>query len=432
MLTAILVFIISYAVIATERFPRYMVALLGGMTLIVLNIFDIQSALNYVSWETMGLLLGMFFLIAMLSEAGFFTWLAMWVAHQLRYRPAAIFIVFPLLAAFMAAFMDSITVMLFLSALTIRIAKIIKIDPIPLVAAEVCAANTGGAGTLVGDPPNVILGTMLGFNFNDFVIHTGPIAVVSAVVVVAVFYLMNRKMLKTAEAEINLDELAAIDRTGLITNTRLLKLGLAGFLTAIFLLITHTFLSSLLGITITTASAAMVPALIILIVGADDTKHTLSKIDMESLLFFIGLFIIVGALEKTKFIELVADTIFGVAQGNNVALLMMLHWGTGFSSAVVDNIPMALAMAYVMKDMAKLPGAPALAIMVWAVALGCDIGGNMTPVGASPNVVAYAFMERNYGKIGWARWIKMTVPPTIAAMLVSSAILIFKYLVNWY
>lgn len=432
MLTAILVFIISYAVIATERFPRYMVALLGGMTLIVLNIFDIQSALNYVSWETMGLLLGMFFLIAMLSEAGFFTWLAMWVAHQLRYRPAAIFIVFPLLAAFMAAFMDSITVMLFLSALTIRIAKIIKIDPIPLVAAEVCAANTGGAGTLVGDPPNVILGTMLGFNFNDFVIHTGPIAVVSAVVVVAVFYLMNRKMLKTAEAEINLDELAAIDRTGLITNTRLLKLGLAGFLTAIFLLITHTFLSSLLGITITTASAAMVPALIILIVGADDTKHTLSKIDMESLLFFIGLFIIVGALEKTKFIELVADTIFGVAQGNNVALLMMLHWGTGFASAVVDNIPMALAMAYVMKDMAKLPGAPALAIMVWAVALGVDMGGNMTPVGASPNVVAYAFMERNYGKIGWARWIKMTVPPTIAAMLVSSAILIFKYLVNWY
>jgi Na+/H+ antiporter NhaD/arsenite permease-like protein len=212
----------------------------------------------------------------------------------------------------------------------------------------------------------------------------------------------------------------------------MLKLGLSGFLTAIFLMVTHTFLSAATGISVTTASAALMPALVVLLVGKDATRHILGKIDMESLLFFIGLFVLVGALEKTRVIELLAEAMFGASQGNSAGLLMMLHWGSGITSAAVDNIPMALAMAYVIKDMASLPGAPALSIMVWALALGVDIGGNMTPIGASPNVVAYAFMERNYGKIGWKRWLKMTVPPTIAAMALASLILLGKYAIGWY
>jgi len=432
MLTAVGVFLITYVLIATERFPRQAVALLGAVALVLLNIFPLQEAFTFVDWQTMGLLFGMFILIAILAEAGFFTWLASQVAARLNYRPAYIFIVFPLLAALMAAFMDSITVMLFLSALTLRIAKLIKIDPVPLVVSEVCAANTGGASTLVGDPPNVILGTMLGFNFNDFVIHTGPIAVASAVIITLVFYGFNRAMLKQAEQEIDVAELAAIDQSGLITNPRLLKLGLAGFVTAIFLLVTHSGLSAWLHLEISTAVAALVPALLVTMIGGEETRHVMTKIDIESLLFFIGLFILMGALEKTHWIRSVAEQIFALAQGNPFGLVMMLQWGAGFTSAVVDNIPMALAMAYILKNMAHLPGAPALALMVWALALGVDMGGNMTPVGASPNVVAYAYVEHNYGKIGWRRWIRMTVPPTILAMLAASVFLYFKYLVGWY
>ncbi len=432
MAVALVVFAGTYILIASERFPRQAVALLGAMVLVLFKIFPIQEAFNFVDWETMGLLFGMFILVAVLAEAGFFTWLASEVAHRLNYRPGSIFLVFPLLAAVMAAFMDSITVMLFLSALSIRIAKIVKIDPIPLVVAEVCAANTGGTATLVGNPPNVILGTVLGFSFNDFAINTGPLASLASLIITGVFYLFNRPMIRLAELEINLDELAQIERTGLITNRRLLRLGLIGFGAAIFLLISQHAWSSLLGLNLTTATAALVPALLLLILGGEDTREIIGKIDIDSLLFFIGLFITVGALERTRFIALLADQIFAFAQGSHISLLMMLLWGSGFVSAVVDNIPMALAMAYVMKDLAQLPGAPALAIMVWALALGVNMGGNMTPVGASPNVVAYSYMERNHAKIGWWRWIKMTVPPTLAAMFVTAVLLLMKYALGWY
>lgn len=432
MALALTVFAITYAMIAMERFPRQVVALLGATVLIILNIFPTQEALSFVDWETMGLLFGMFTLVALLAEAGFFTWLASEVAHRLNYRPSYIFLAFPLLAAFMSAFMDSITVMLFLSALTIRIARLIKIDPVPLIVAEVCAANTGGASTLVGDPPNVILGTILGFTFNDFVIHSGPPAMLGSIAIAIIFYFMNRRMLKTAEMSIDLAELAELDRTGLITNHRLLRLGLAGFGVAIFLLVTHHGLSHALGLTISTATAALLPALVVMIVGGEDTKHILSKIDIESLLFFSGLFVIVGALEKTHFMEMLANTILNIAQGNQLGLLLMLHWGAGFTSAIVDNVPMALAMAYVLKDMATLPGSPALGIMVWFLATGIDIGGNLTPVGASANVVAYTYMERHHERIGWIRWIKMAALPTLAAMLICTLFLSYKYFIGWY
>lgn len=432
MAIALTIFALSYVAIASEKFPRQAVALLGAVALILLQVFSIQEAFTFVDWETIGLLFGMFLLVVNLAEVGFFTWLASAIAKRLNYRPTYIFIVFPLLAAGMAAFMDSITVILFLSALTVRIAKIIKVDPVPLVIAEVCAANTGGASTLVGDPPNVILGTMLGLNFNDFVVHTGPIALASTLTLVFVFYVMNRKMLQAAECGIDRAEIREINEAERITDPHLLKLGLVAFGVAVFLLVTHNGLSQFTGIALTTATSALIPALGLMIVGGEATGHIIRKIDIESLLFFIGLFIIVGALEKTQFIAMVAQQIFAAASGNPWGLALMLHWGSGFTSAVVDNIPLALAMGYVLKDIASLPGSPPFTLMVWALALGVDIGGNMTPVGASANVVAYTLLEHSYGKIGWWRWITMAVPPTIAAMLVATLILYMKYLIGWY
>jgi Na+/H+ antiporter NhaD/arsenite permease-like protein len=432
MAMALIVFVLSYVVIATERFPRQVIALLGAVALILLGVFPIQEAFSFVDWETIGLLFGMFILIVNLAEAGFFDWSASEIAVRLHYRPTYIFIVFPLLAGLMAAFMDSVTVILFLSALSLRIARIAKLDPIPLIVAEVCAANAGGASTLIGNPPNVILGTMLGFNFNDFLIHLAPIAIISTLVVVFGFYLLNRPMLEKAEREVNPIESAAQRDHQEITSPRLLKWGLLGFGAAIFLLVTKDYLSSLTGLNITTASGAIVPALFVMIAGGKETEHLVRKIDIESLLFFMGLFILTGALEKTNLITLLTDQIFALGQNNQFGLVMLLHWGSGLTSAVVDNIPMALAMAYVMKDMVGLAGTPALSLMVWALAIGLEVGGNLTPIGASANVVAYSYLEHFYGKIGWWRWIKMAAPPTLAAMLVASALLYLKYITGWY
>src|SRR5512133_1571962 len=189
--TAVIIFVVAYIAIASEKFPRHWVALLGGALLILTGVMNFNEAFQYVNWETLGLLSGMFFLVSILNEAGFFTWLAMGAVRKVNYHPAYLFIVLILFAAVMAMFMDSITVMLFLSALTLQLCRLLKLDPVPLVIAEVCAANTGGAATLVGDPPNVILGTTLGFNFADFVTHTGPISAIAALLLLGMFYLVN-------------------------------------------------------------------------------------------------------------------------------------------------------------------------------------------------------------------------------------------------
>ena len=432
MVSALIVFLVSYLIIASERFPRQAIALLGAVALVLLNVFSIQEAFTFVDWETIGLLFGMFILIMILAEAGFFAWFAHQVVVKLHYRPTYTFIVLPLVAAALAALMDSVTVMLFLSPLSLRIARMMKIDPASLIAAEVCAANTGGTATLIGNPPNVILGTMLNFNFNDFLVHTAPISVVATVILVSTFYFFNRKMLRVAETQVDPDELASHDIDGLVTDRRTLILGLIGFLVAVLLMVSHKVLATWFGIALSPATSALVPALIVMMLGGDATRAIMRKIDMESLLFFIGLFIIIGALEKTQFIAILANALFALAKDNRAGLIGLLYWGSGFASAVVDNIPMALAMAYVAREMPGVAGTPFLGLVVWAVALGVGMGGNITPVGASPNVIAYSYLEHADTKIGWPRWIKMTVPPTIAAMLVAGMLLYLKYLIGWY
>src|SRR5674536_123550 len=217
---ALLTFLIVYGILATEKINRTIIVGAGSIVLLVLGILDLNEAINYVNWETIGLLLGMFVIVIVLSDAGFFSYLSFVVAKKLNYNPRTMLIVFPLLAGLLSAFVDSITVMLFLAALTIEIAKILKIDPVPLVVGEVVIANIGGSSTLVGDPPNVILGTQLGFGFNEFVVNNGPIAVVAALISVGVLFLMQRKNV-IPSAEIDASALSAIRPARTITNKRM-------------------------------------------------------------------------------------------------------------------------------------------------------------------------------------------------------------------
>src|SRR5512138_2470724 len=199
MLFTLFIFVLAYIMIASEKFPRHWVSLIGGGLLIVFGIMSPLEAFSYINWETLGLLAGMFFLVSVLQEAGFFSWLAMKSLKRFNYHPVSLSVILIIFAAVMAMFMDSITVMLFLSALTLQLCRLLKLDPIPLVIAEVCAANTGGAATLVGDPPNVILGTTLGFNFTDFATNTGPLAVSAVFLMLLIFYFTNRRALKNAD-----------------------------------------------------------------------------------------------------------------------------------------------------------------------------------------------------------------------------------------
>lgn len=427
---AIVVFAATYVAIGMEKIHRTTVAISGALLLMIFGVLDMKEAIGFISWETIGLLLGMFCIVSALSESGFFTYLALVLARRLNYDPVRILVVFPIVTGVLACFMDSITVMLFFATLTFELARLLKVDPVPLVVAEVCLANTGGSATLVGDPPNVILGTMLGYNFNDFVANTGPIALVAGAASVLYFYLQFRGKMRSSQP-VDRAELDRLDPAGAIKDPKTMKMGLAAFGIAILFLIVHPFVEHA-GIPLTVPMAALLPAFGLLVLGGRRTEIVLHKVEYEVLLFFMGLFIVVGGLEKTGVIRYLAEGVAVLFEGNHIGLIAALVWGSGISSAVVDNVPFALTMAYVIKDLAATSGAMALSMMVWAVAMGTDVGGNFTPIGASANVVAYNSLEKKGITIGWIRWIKLAVPCTVVALLISTVMLIAKYLIRFY
>jgi Na+/H+ antiporter NhaD/arsenite permease-like protein len=428
---AVLTFLVAYGILATEKINRTIVVGAGSLVLLLFGVLSLTEAISYINWETVGLLLGMFIIVIVLSDAGFFSYLAFVIARRFNYEPRLMLVAFPLLAGLLAAFVDSITVMLFLAALTIEIAKILRFDPVPLVVGEVVLANTGGAATLVGDPPNVILGTQLGLGFNAFVANNGPIALVSALVSVAILFLMQRSKV-TPAAAVDTSALSSIRPERALTNKGMLRLGLGALVAAITLLVTHEYLQRVYDIPITVALAALLPAFALLLIGGRDTEGVLKKVDYDVLLFFIGLFIIVGGLEKTGVIATFANGVVNVAAGNNAALLSLLLWGSGLVSGMIDNVPFALAMSYVIREMSLVPSMLATSLMVWTVSLGTDIGGNLTPIGASANVVAYDSLEKHGGRIGWLRWIKIAAPPTLVTLVLCDLLLYVKYLVGFY
>jgi len=429
-IVALLIFLATYIGIAMERIHRTIVAMSGALLLMIFGVVDLHQAVGYISWETIGLLFGMFAIVAALSESGFFTYLALVSARRLNYDPVRILVVFPIITGFLACFMDSITVMLFFATLTCELAQMLKVDSVPIVVAEVCLANTGGSATLVGDPPNVILGTMLGYHFNDFATHTGPIALIAGAASVLYFYFQFRKSL-AARDHISRAEMERLDPRQAIKDTVMMKQGLIALGVAIVFLIIHPFVEKW-GIPLTVPMAALLPAFGLLLFGGRRLEMVLHKVEYEVLLFFMGLFVVVGGLEKTGVIRLLAENLAHLFGDSANGLVSTLLWGSAISSAVVDNVPFALTMAYVIKDLAAASGTVALSLMVWAVALGTDIGGNGTPIGASANVVAYHSLEKRGIRMGWWRWLRIALPSTLMAVALANILLIVKQAIHFY
>jgi Na+/H+ antiporter NhaD/arsenite permease-like protein len=428
---ALVTFFVAYGMLASEKINRTIVVGAGSLVLLITGVLTLTEAVSYVNWETIGLLLGMFIIVVVLSDAGFFSYVAFILVKRLNYNPYAMLIVFPLLAGLLASFVNSITVVLFLAAITIEIAGLVKIDPVPLVVAEVIVANIGGASTLIGDPPNVILGTQLGFGFNEFLRNNAPVAVAASFLAVAVFYLTQRTALAPS-ARVDTAALARIAPESTIVSKHTLRLGLAALIAAVVLLVSQGYLEAAFAIPLNVALAALVPAFILLLVCRGCAQDTLKKVDYELLLFFIGLFVLVGGLEKTGIIGTFATGLARASMGNNAALLSLLLFGSAFVSGLVDNVPFAVMMSYVIRDVVLLPSLLATSMMVWAVSLGTDIGGNLTPIGASANVVAYSSLETHGRRVGWVRWIKIALPPTLAALILCDLLLYVKYVVRFY
>lgn len=452
------IFIVMFILIIWDKIERHIVTLACGIATIVFvfivcmgsvqtvldtiaieQIFTMEfwyhvgaSSENHggINWATIIFIAGMMVMVEGMARVGFFRWLCMTIAKLVRYRPVPILVAFMIVSGVLAMFIDSITVILFLAAVTIELSKIIKFDPVPVIMAEIFCANLGGSATMCGDPPNIIIGTALDYSFADFIVNTGVAAAISMVFIVLFFFICFRKELSQAGStkgaymsgtpvtgaiadDKNTPDVVITDKKGFLINSLIFAL-------AIVLLVTH----AQTGFTV--AFIGTVIAVLTLLAAGKDALEVLSKVDYKTLLFFIGLFIVVGGLEQTGVLVVIADFIGSISGGNAFMMAVIILWISGIASAFVDNIPFAATMVPVIKSLSLIPGVN-LDVLAWSLAIGTDIGGSATPIGASANVVGVSVASQNGYKISWGRYCKFMVPASIIVMAISTAYIWMRY-----
>lgn len=444
--TAVIIFLVMFALIITEKIERHYTTLGCGLATLVLlfgvcmrdfeaametlNIAPIftlgfwyeagtaSESTSGINWATIIFIAGMMIMVEGMAKAGFFRWLCMTIAKLVRFKTVPIFITFMIMSFILAMFIDSITVILFLAAVTVELAQLLKFNPVPMILAEIFCANLGGSATMCGDPPNIIIGTSLGYSFGDFITNTGLIAGISLIIVVIYFYIIFRKELvagvSAEDLNISKDATKIEDKKGFTASCIIFGL-------AIILLVTH----AQTGLTV--ATIGLFISIITLIVAGKSAWELLKKIDYKTILFFIGLFVVVGGLEQTGILEIIAAFIGKISGGNLYLMLAIIIWVSGIASAFIDNIPFAATMIPVIKSLSMTENI-GLDVLAWALAMGTDIGGSATPIGASANVVGTSVAAKEGYPIGWGKYCKAMAPATIIVLVISMICVWARYL----
>ena len=444
---AVAIFVIMFGLIISEKIPRHIVTL-GAAALTLIVVFGIcmrsmdavVETLNYkiigtkefwfargegeseasgINWATIIFIGGMMVMVEGMARVGFFRWLCMRLAKLVHYKVIPIFISFMVMSAILAMFIDSITVILFLAAVTIELARLLKFNPIPMILSEIFCANLGGSATMCGDPPNIIIGTALGYTFTDFLTNTGLIAAVGLILIVFYFFLVYKKELKTDGDPIDPGKLpdpksAITDKPGFLVSCLI-------FACAVVLLVTH----AQTGLTVATIGVFI--AVITLITAPKHIPEMLKKVDYKTLLFFIGLFVVVGGLEQTSVLVLIAEFIEKISGGNVMLMIAIIIWVSAIASAFVDNIPFAATMIPVISSIASTTGV-ALPTLAWALSIGTDIGGSATPIGASANVVGTSVAQKEGYSISWGKYCVKLVPATFIILAIATVMIFVRYL----
>lgn len=443
---AVTIFLVMFIMIITEKIERHYVTLGCGLATLIfvfgiamkdlnaiwetLNIAPMftlgfwyeagtaSESTSGINWATIIFIAGMMIMVEGMAKAGFFRWLCMAIAKMVRFQTVPIFLTFMIMSAVLAMFIDSITVILFLAAVTVELAQLLKFNPIPMILAEIFCANLGGSATMCGDPPNIIIGTSLGYSFSDFIMNTGVIAGISLLVVILYFYIVFRKQLVAGVASNELDAAKCAnkieDKKGFIISCII-------FGVAIVLLVTH----AQTGLTV--ATIGLFISIVTLIFAGKSAWELLKKVDYKTILFFVGLFVVVGGLEQTGILEIIAEFIGKISGGNMYLMLAIIIWVSGIASAFIDNIPFAATMIPVIKSLAVTQGID-LTVLAWALAMGTDVGGSATPIGASANVVGTSVAAKEGYPIGWGKYCKYMVPATLIVMVISMLIVWMRYL----
>ncbi len=443
---ATVIFLVMFLLIISEKLERHIVTLLSGLLTLVLvfgvcmhSMSAVINTLNFkeigtltfwyqageaaetssgINWATIIFIAGMMIMVEGMGNAGFFRWLCMRLAKAVHYKTVPIFITFMIMSSILAMFIDSITVILFLAAVTVELAQLLKFNPVPMILSEIFCANLGGAATMCGDPPNIIIGTSLGYSFGDFISNTGLIVICALVLTVVYFFLVFHKQLRS---DGTVDTSAFPDPKTAIRDKKSFTISCIIFALAVVLLVTH----AQTGLTVATIGLGI--AILTLITSGKEAVDLLKKVDYKTLLFFVGLFVVVGGLEQTGVLEVIAGLIAKVSGGNIKLMIAIIIWGSAIASAFVDNIPFAATMIPVIKSLAVAQGVD-LSTLAWALSMGTDIGGSATPIGASANVVGTAVAAKHGHPIGWGKYCKEVAPATIMVVLFSMLFIFVRYL----
>jgi Na+/H+ antiporter NhaD/arsenite permease-like protein len=412
------VFLVAYGLIASERVDRTLVALLGGLLVVVLGIIDQEEAFAAIDFNVIFLLAGMMVLAGGLSKTGFFEYVASYAIHLSRGQPFRLLIILSLLTAVLAAVLDNVTTVVLLTPVTLSIARTLKVSPFPYLISQIFASNIGGTATLIGDPPNILIGSAAGLDFGEFLVNLAPVVVLIMVAFVELMWLaFGRRMEDDAN---RLDILATVDPAAAIKDRPLmvralivLSLTLVGFL-----------FHSVLGLE--AATIALLGATVLMIVGPLDPHEALRDIEWNTLFFFVGLFMLIEAVVHVGIIGGIADALANAAGGNLTVATMGILWFSAVASAIVDNIPYTATAIPIVERL--IEGGLDGAVLWWALALGACLGGNLTIVGASANIVVANLAARDGHAITFMQFFRYGLGVVVASLLISTLYLWLRYL----
>jgi Na+/H+ antiporter NhaD/arsenite permease-like protein len=418
---ALSIFIIVYAIIITEKIHRTIIALVGGIFMICLGVLNQEEALHHIDFNTLGLLIGMMIIVNITSLTGIFGYIAIWSVKKVKGYPIRILVVLSLVTAIASAFLDNVTTVLLVVPVTLSITAQLKVDPIPYLIAEIFAANIGGTATMIGDPPNIMIGSAVKeLTFLSFIENLAFVSFIILLVTVFLFVMFYRKKLTTTEdlreRLLQKDEKEEIkDKRLLIKCLLVIALTISGFFV-------HQFIN------IETATIALAGAFLLLLITGDNyLDRALEKVEWTTIFFFVGLFVIVGGLVETGLIAALAEKAISLTGGDLKPTTLLILWMSALLSAFVDNIPFVATMIPMIKGMGEM-GMTDLEPLWWSLSLGACLGGNGTLIGASANLIVAGIAAKEGHPITFFKYLKIGFPLMLVSILISTVYVYVRYL----
>lgn len=412
------IFVGIYTLIISEKVNRAAAAVFGAALMVLLGIVSESNVVGFIDFGTIGLLIGMMVIVNIMKKTGIFEFMAIRAAKRAKADPWMIMVLFAIITALASAFLDNVTTILLIAPVTFVITETLRVNPYPYIIVEVFMANIGGTATLIGDPPNIMIGSANGIGFMEFITNLGPVVVVISFVILFVIWLSVGRKLHVSEENkqkiMKMDDQHAIhDRKLLLKSATVLGCTVLGF-------VFHSQLQ------LESATVALSGAAILLFISGSDPEDVFMDIEWTTIFFFIALFVLVGGLEEAGIIKWVAQNVLAATQGNLLLTLMCLLWGSAFLSAFIDNIPFVATMIPLIQSVGELSGMN-ITPLWWALALGACLGGNGTMIGASANVVACGMLEKKSHKVNFIEYMKFAFPLMLLSIIIATIYLVIIY-----